>query len=320
MEIVFAFSLLSKEILDHVRRSWNESRYDYSAITERTPLRWPNNSRVAFWLVPNIEYYPPDMHSGLLDSSMPDIKPDVLNFSWKDYSLRVGLWRVMEAMDRYNVKGTVALNSVVCELYPNVIRECKKRGWEFMGHGICNAWSMADFNEEEERDVVRETVRTIAKHCGKTPRGWLGPALAESPNTPEILVENGIRYVCDWVNDDQPYSMKTKNGRSIISIPYSIEINDYSFFIRQALTPQEFYQVCVEQFDTLYREGKDNGRVMCLPIHPFLVGQPFRFGYFEKLLKYITTKDGVWVTTGSEIVDWYVRKYLRGKQQQKEKT
>ncbi|MFQ6010962.1 MAG: polysaccharide deacetylase family protein [Nitrososphaerales archaeon] len=292
---------MSKEILDHLDRSWKALRFDYSPITTRRPLKLPKKARVAFWVVPNIEHFVLDRSNVALFPN--NLKPDVSGYGWRDYSPRVGIWRVMKVMDKYGVKGTVALNSAVCKYYPEIIQACQKRDWEFMGHGIANSWFLGDIDEKTERAMIKEVVRTIKGSTGKHPRGWLGPAMAETYRSLDILAENGIKYVCDWTNDDQPYPMKVKRG-SLFSIPYSAELNDLPIFIRNGLTSDEFYQMCKDQFDTLYEEGGENGRVMCLSLHPFVIGQPFRIKALDRVLKYITNKKGVWVTTGSEIIDW----------------
>lgn len=212
-------------------------------------------------------------------------------------------------MDEYKVRGTVALNSSICKYYPEVVKACKERNWELMGHGISNSWLNADLDEKAERSVIAEVVRTIKETTGKAPQGWLGPALSETPKTLDLLAENGIKYVCDWGNDEQPYPMKVKSG-TLISMPYSIELNDVSIFISQKLSPQAFYQACVDQFDILYEEGLRNGKVMCIAIHPWIIGVPFRAKYFKMALEYITKKKNVWITTGSEITEWYISNYM----------
>ena len=185
-------------------------RFDYSPIIDRPRLSWPNGARVAVWVIPNIEHFLFDRPSTRL-TNLP-VNPDVLNYSWRDYGVRVGIWRMMEVMERYGVKGTVALNSDVCSRYPRIIEEGKKLGWEWMGHGTNNSTLLVGQSEAEERALIKEVVATITKSVGKAPRGWLSPALSETMRTLDILAENGIDYVGNWVNDDQPYPMRVKKG------------------------------------------------------------------------------------------------------------
>ena len=282
-------------------------RYEYSAIVDRPPLRWPNGARVALWVIPNIEHFLFNRPSTSLASIGP-LNPDIRNYSWRDYGVRVGIWRMMEIMERYKIKGTVALNSDVCREYPRIIEEGKKLGWEWMGHGITNSIIINAQAEKEERALIKEVVTTITRSVGKAPRGWLGPALSETVNTLDILAENGIEYVGDWVNDDQPYPMEVRKG-TMFAMPYSQEINDIPAMLGLHRSPEEFGQMICDQFDVLYEDGAKTGRVMSICLHPFLVGHPHRSKYFAKALAHITSRDEVWMTTGSEILDWYKKNY-----------
>jgi allantoinase len=283
-------------------------RFDYSPIIDRPRLSWPNDARVASWVIPNIEHFLFDRPSTRL-TNLP-VNPDVLNYSWRDYGVRVGIWRMMEVMERYGVKGTVALNSDVCARYPRIIEEGKKLGWEWMGHGNNNSTLFAGQSEAEERALIKDVVTTISKSVGKAPRGWLSPALSETMRTLDILAENGIEYVGNWVNDDQPYPMRVKKG-SMIAMPYSVEINDIPALLDLHQSPETFGQMICDQFDVLYEDGAQTGRVMSICLHPFLVGYPHRSKYFAKALHHITSRQEVWLTTGGAIVDWYKEKYLK---------
>ena len=205
-------------------------RFDYSPIADREPLRFPDGARVAVWVIPNIEHFHWDKPSTSVTAVTAHLKPDVLNYSWRDFGVRVGIWRMMEVMERHGVKGTVALNSEVCGQYPRIVEAGNDLGWEWMAHGSTNSVLFNDQSEEEERGIIRDIVSTISDSTGAAPKGWLSPALSESFNTPDILAENGIEYVCNWVNDEQPYAMNVRTG-SLISVPYSIEINDIPAFL-----------------------------------------------------------------------------------------
>ncbi len=285
-------------------------RFDYSPIVDRKPLQWPNGARVAVWVIPNIEHFLFDRPSTSITQVTTRLVPDVLNYSWRDYGVRVGIWRLMEVMERYGVKGTVALNSDVCSKYPRIIEAGKQLGWEWMGHGDNNSTLINQQSESEERELISGVVKTIKDSTGRQPRGWLSPALSESHRTLDILAENGIEYVGNWVNDEQPYPMRVKSG-TMISIPYSIEINDIPAFLDVGLTAEGFGQMIKDQFDVLYEEGAKSGRVMSICLHPFLIGHPFRSKHFANALEHITSRQDAWVTTGGEIVDWYKKNYLK---------
>jgi allantoinase len=286
-----------------------QDRYPYSAIVDRKPLRWPNGARVAVWVIPNIEHFLFDRPSTSVTAVTTSLVPDVLNYSWHDYGVRVGIWRMMDVMGKHGIKGTVALNSDVCRHYPRIIEAGKQLGWEWMGHGSNNSTLINRQSEEEEKQLIKNVVDTIKTSTGQQPRGWLSPALSESHRTLDILAENGIQYVGNWVNDEQPYPMRVKSG-SIISMPYSIELNDIPVFLDQGQAPETFGKMISDQFDVLYEDGAKTGRVMSICLHPFLIGHPHRSKYFDQALAHIRARQEVWITTGGEINDWYRKNYL----------
>jgi peptidoglycan/xylan/chitin deacetylase (PgdA/CDA1 family) len=285
-------------------------RFDYSPIIDRPPLRWPNGARVAVWVIPNIEHFLFDRPSTSITAVTTSLVPDVLNYSWRDYGVRVGIWRMMEVMEKNGVKGTVALNSDVCRHYPRIIEEGNKLGWEWMGHGTNNSTLINRQTEDEEKELIKTVVDTIKKSTGKQPRGWLSPALSESHRTLDVLAANGIQYVGNWVNDEQPYPMRVKSG-SMLSMPYSIELNDIPVFLDAGQSPETFGRMICDQFDVLYEDGAKSGRVMSICLHPFLIGHPNRSKYFDLALKHITSRQEVWVTQGGEIADYYNKNYVK---------
>jgi peptidoglycan/xylan/chitin deacetylase (PgdA/CDA1 family) len=284
-------------------------RFPYSAIVDRKPLRWPKGARVAVWVIPNIEHFLFDRPSTSVTQVTTSLVPDVLNYSWRDYGVRVGVWRMMEIMERHGVRGTVALNSDVCSHYPRILEEGNRLGWEWMGHGTNNSTLINKQSEADERALIAHVVGTIEKATGARPRGWLSPALSESHRTLDILAENKIDYVANWVNDEQPYPMRVKTG-TMISMPYSVEINDIPVFLDLKQSGETFGRMICDQFDVLYEDGAKTGRVMAISLHPFLIGHPHRSKYFANALAHITSRQDVWLATGSEIADWYKKNYL----------
>ena len=268
------------------------SLYDYSAIVDRPAFKWPNGARVAVWVIPNIEHY----H---IESFQPD-GPDVRNFSRTDYGNRVGIWRLMEVLNKYEIRGTAALNGEVCLHYPRLVEEALKLKWELMGHGLTNTQFLTKLSLDEERAVIQETRKHLALF-GQEMRGWLGPGLRETWNTLDLLNEAGVRYVADWVHDDQPVLMK--NGMH--TIPYSIEINDMPLFNTPSISVADFERRIRDAFDVLYREGEASGRVLAIALHPHLIGAAHRISYLDRALQYIASHEQVWFATGSEIIDHY---------------
>ncbi|WP_438010623.1 polysaccharide deacetylase family protein [Sorangium sp. So ce321] len=286
----------------------HHDRFPYSAIVDRPPLRWPDGARVAVWVIPNIEHFLFDRPSSSITATTTSLVPDVLNYSWRDYGVRVGVWRLMEVMEKHGVKGTAALNSDVCLHYPRIIEAGNALGWEWMGHGTTNSTLINAQPEEEERQLVSSALDTIERSTGKRPRGWLSPGLSESIRTLDLLAEAGIEYVANWVNDEQPYPMRVKSG-SVLSLPYSLELNDFAAFIERGQTGEAFAQTICDQFDVLYEDGAGSGRVMAICLHPFLIGHPHRSKHLARALAHIASRREVWLTTGGELADWYNRNY-----------
>ena len=279
-------------------------RAEYSPIFHRKPLRLPGNARVAVWPVINVEEW--DINAAMARTVLPSpqgvsLIPDIANFGWFDYGLRVGFWRFKQVLDRHGIRATVSLNASVCLSYPQLVRESLDAGWEMLGHGFIQR---VINSEPDEREVIRRTIDTIREFTGTAPRGWMGPGLAETFDTPDILAEEGIEYVCDWCNDDQPYEMKVKSGR-LVAVPYTVELNDIPIYLVQHHGSAEIFHRAKDQFDTLYREGAESARVMAISTHPYITGVPHRIKYYDMIFDYIRRFEGVVFMTGSEILDWF---------------
>jgi peptidoglycan/xylan/chitin deacetylase (PgdA/CDA1 family) len=282
----------------------DHGRFDYSPIVDREPLRFPGGARIAVWVVPNIEHFAFDRPSTSIADVTANLVPDVLNYAWRDYGVRVGVWRMIDVLQQHDIRGTVALNSDVCKHYPQIIEATCALDWEHMGHGQSNSVWINQQSENEERALIRDVLDTIDQATGQRPKGWLSPSLTESLNTPDLLAEEGVEYLADWANDEQPYPMRVRN-KTLIAMPYSIEINDITVFLGNQGTAEDFYTRIVDQFDVMYEDSKISGRVMSISLHPFLIGHGFRSKYLDRALKHIRSREDVWFATGTEISDWY---------------
>ena len=281
---------------------------DYSPIIERPAIKWPNDARVAFWIAPNVEHYEylPDF-DGQRDPWPRVPSPDVQQYSYRDYGNRVGFWRMLEVLDKHGIRCTVSLNLAVLEHYPEIGEAMVQRGWDFMSHGIYNTQYLSTYSEEREREFYRDNIDTLKRHTGKTLKGMLGPAITGTERTPDLMSEAGLIYHTDWLHDDQPVPIKVSTGK-LISMPYSVELNDAPNY-RLHYEGDFWAQICKDQFDQLYKEGAESGRVMCMPLHPYLTGQPHRAKYLDEVLGYIMSHDGVWQTTADDIAEFYMANY-----------
>jgi allantoinase len=285
-------------------------RVIYSPIIDRPKIRWPNNARVAFWISPNAmfyEYQPPA--NALRDPWPRTPHPDVRSYGHQDYGNRVGFWRMLDIIDQHAMPCTAAINVAVLQHFPEMRKAMVARNWNYMSHGLYNTRYLWDVSEDEERAFYRDIIDTVYELTGKRVIGAMGPGpQSVTSRTPDLLAEAGIRYQADWFHDDQPFPINVRQGR-LISVPYTLEISDSSVIGTGAGTAWEgddFAEIIKRQFDTLYEEGADSGRVMCISLHAYLIAQPHRARYLDEALSYILSHDGVWKTTAEEIATYYL--------------
>ncbi len=276
--------------------------YDYSAIVDRPILQWPDGKRVAFYVGLNLEHYQVDKPSTSIFSGTAGLQPDPLNYGWRDYGLRVGIWRMIEALDKHGIRASAILNSDVCSRYPAVVKAGMDRDWAWVAHGRDNSTFQSGMSREEEAIYLDDVVSTIEVYTGSRPKGWMGPALTETSNTPEVLAELGLTYVLDWCADDQPFDL---NVGDMMSVPYSMEVNDVTLFSSRNLSGEDFLQIVKDQYEQLSKDAVVSGRVMALCLHPFIINQPFRHKYLELALEFIAAQSDVWLTTSDEIAEHY---------------
>jgi allantoinase len=286
-------------------------RLPYSAVVDRPRLALPGDARMIVWTIVNVEEWdieramprtvmPPPMHQPLL--------PDLPNWAWHEYGMRVGFWRLRDCLRNFNVTPTLAINGSVCQSYPPVAQAALDAGWEFMGHGYTQR---PMHHLDDERAAIRQAIQAIRDFTGKRPRGWESPGLTETYDTIDLLAEEGIEYVADWVLDDQPCEIATKHG-PVVSIPYTLEINDVATIAVQSHSPVEFQRRAVDQFDRLYQESETITRVMAISLHPYLSGVAHRIKYVEAIYEHIGRNPGVLFWTGEQILDWYSALRPRG--------
>jgi peptidoglycan/xylan/chitin deacetylase (PgdA/CDA1 family) len=271
--------------------------FEYSPVTERRPITWPGEARVAVYVGLNVEHFLLDQPSTSIWPGTAALTPDALNYGWRDYGARVGIWRTIESLDRHGIRPSVLLNSAVIDNHPQIIEAGLHRNWTWLAHGRTNSILHTAMAVDEERLLLVEIADAITDATGSRPRGWMGPGLTETHHTPELLAEIGFDYVLDWTNDDQPYPL---NVPGMISVPYSVELNDLLLFAKGTTGP-EFVQIVKDQFEQLHADSATSGRVMALALHPFVIGQPFRHKYLDQVLGYLAAQPDVWLTTSDDI-------------------
>lgn len=279
-------------------------RISYEPIHRRPALCLPDRARVAVWTIVNVEDWSPEqaMPRTILPPPMGQIRlPDVPNWAWYEYGMRVGFWRFLETLEARGLKATFAVNGAACSAYREACAAAHDAGWEFMGHGFAQKPLHL---VEDQRAAIADTINAIRQLTGTPPRGWESPGLTETDETVDLLAEAGIEYVADWVLDDQPVPIQTRAGE-ILSVPYTVEINDVVISAVQQQPSDEIFRRGRDQFDRLYLEGAKAPRVMAISIHPYLTGVPHRIKYLEALYDHILRHADVVTWTGGQIVDWY---------------
>ncbi|MGZ8155237.1 MAG: polysaccharide deacetylase family protein [Burkholderiales bacterium] len=281
-------------------------RLEYSAIIDRPPLKLPGGARMVVWPIVNVEVW--DIGRAMPRQVLPPPtgitqSPDVPHWSWHEYGMRVGFWRFKEVLDGLDIVPTLAINARVCLDYERVARAALDGGWEFMGH----SYDQRPIHmEPDQRATIQKAVQVIREYTGRQPVGWLGPGLTQTLDSPELLAEAGIKYIADWVVDDEPCRIKTANG-PLVAMPYTVELNDIPMMMVQHHASAEFEARCMDYFERIYAESAKRAKVMAIAVHPYISGVPHRIKYFERVFQRLKTNKGVLFWTGEQILDWFDR-------------
>jgi allantoinase len=296
------------DYLEYSKRRYgmDHERYPWSMLPRRNKVSWPGGARVALMVVPALEWFPLDMKGKPLKApgAMVTPYPDLRHYTLRDYGNRVGIFRVMKALDRFGIRASVAANAAVAARHPSLIAACVERGWEVMANGLdMDHLHYAGLPPDEERSLIGETLAILRRVSGPKIRGWLSPARAESFATLDLVREAGIDYVCDWVNDDMPFAMQTASG-ALHAMPLPNDIDDYTLLVQSRHSEDQYTQQICDQFDVLHAEAaSQGGRILALSLHPWVIGQPYRIGALERALTHVMSRGDVWPATASEILD-----------------
>jgi len=280
-------------------------RAPFSAIVDRPPLKLPGDARLVVWTIVNLEFW--DISRPMARQVLPAptgqvLLPDVPNWSWHEYGMRVGVWRFFELFRRLGIAPTLSINARVCEDYIRVAGAAREAGWEFMGHAY---EQMPIHRVDDQKAMIERSLVVIERFTGEKPVGWLGPGLTQTEDTPELLAAAGVKYIGDWVYDDEPTEIQTANG-PLVTLPYTVELNDIPMMLVLHHESAYFTTRCVDTFDRLYQEGKERAKIMAIAIHPYISGQPHRIKYLEAVYDHIARHAGIIHWNGRQILDWYL--------------
>jgi hypothetical protein len=280
-------------------------RLPFSGIDSRLPLAFPSGIKIVVWPVLALEHWDISRPMARMVISPPQgqpQQPDHPNWSWHEYGMRVGFWRIRNMFDRWGIKPTVTLNARTCETYPAVVAACLESGWELNAH----SYDQQPMHKlDDERVVIERSLEIIEKFSGKRPRGWFGPGLTQTFETLDILAECGVEYVGDWACDDEPVTLKTRSG-TIVALPYNFELHDIVMMALQHNVSSELYTRAMAYFDCMEKEAGQRAKIMSIAYHPYLSGSPHRFADAERTYASLLEKSGVVSWNGEQILDWYL--------------
>jgi len=286
--------------MSSLRKLRTHGRYEYSPIARRPDYAWPGAKRLALYIGFNIEHF--EFGGGLGAKLAPSPEPDVLNFAWRDYGNRVGVWRCLELFEELKLPVGALINTALYDYCPEVVAAFRRRGDEIIAHGHTNADRQAELGEAEERALIRECTERMRREEGRAPQGWLSPWISESHATPDLLQEAGYAYLLDWCHDDQPTRLRTRAGE-LWAIPYPQEVNDIPAIVARQNSAEEFADMIVDCYEEMLAQSARQPLVMGIALHPYLVGQPHRLRHLRRALKHIVQSGRAWWTTPGQIAD-----------------
>ena len=279
-------------------------RVTYSPIEGRPPLELPDGLRLIVWPVLALEEWDMARPMARMVISPPQgqpMLPDHPNWTWHEYGMRVGFWRIKRMLDELDINPTVTLNAKVCETYPEVAQACVDAGWELNAH----SYDQVPMHKlEDERAVIDKSIDIITKFAGKPPRGWFGPGLTQTFDTLDHLSEAGIEYIGDWVLDDEPVTLKTTH-KPMVALPYNFELHDIVMMALQNHSSDQMQQRVADQFECLYAESAEKPKVLAIAMHCYLSGMPHRIKYVRQAFEQMLSMPGVEAWDGEKILDWY---------------
>jgi allantoinase len=287
----------------------HHDRFDYQAIHQRKPYRWPKGAGLAVYLGFNIEHFAfgEGLGAGIGPASP---HPDVLNYSWREYGNRVGAWRCLELFDSLGLPSAALINTALYDHCAELVAACVARGDELVGHGHSNAERQGVLNEASERLLLMQCRERILKESGQAPAGWLSPWISESHLTPDLLAETGYGYTLNWCHDDQPIPMKTRDGSPLWAVPYPQELNDIPMIMARQMDAKDFAQMIIDQLDEMLDQTHPENSpplVMGIALHPYIIGQPYRLRHLRRALQHVAAardRGEVWMTTPGEIYQY----------------
>lgn len=286
------------------RQGMDHDLYPWSNLFERKAITWPDSRNVLTWIVIDLEWFPitPNDKPFRAPGHMQTAYPDYRHYTSRDYGNRVGIYRLLDALEKVGAHVSVAANATLAARYPALIADVVAAGHEIIAHSTdMNGTIASGLAEDEERALIAASLDGIEQVAGTRPTGWLSIARSQSFNTPALLAEAGLTYMCDWVNDDLPYRMTTPSG-PILNLPLNHELSDRQILNVQQQSMASYREQMQDAYVWLSREAEAHGgRMLTLNLTPYITGLPYRMAEFESLLAWLDGQPGHGFATGAEI-------------------
>ncbi len=301
---------MTEELLTYHQRHYgmDHDRYEWSMLQDRAPVRWPGGKPLALWINISIQHFP-------LSGEKPRVAPpgaltmpypDLRHYTLRDYGNRVGIYRLLQVMERFGASPSLAISGALAERYPPLLERLARTPYEWLGHG----WNMlsmhaGEVDPEVEADWIAKTRAALTSCSDRSITGWLSPGRIQTANTPELLVKNGFTYQCDWVNDELPYNFRTAAGE-MTCLPSCLELDDVFVLTQNLHSEDSFAQQVIDAADLLINEGREQGgRLLSLNFHPWLVGQPHRIRTVREILEALLVQrsDTIWHAAPAAIIE-----------------
>jgi peptidoglycan/xylan/chitin deacetylase (PgdA/CDA1 family) len=282
----------------------DHAHYKFRALPDALSFAWPDGARLAFTVTLMLDYWelapPPDASPDpRIVSPLGKFFPDWLTWSQREYGARVGIFRVLDVLDRFGITPSVALGSAAAQRYPELVDELMRRNASFLAHGSHATRRITSrMTEAEERACIAEARDAVAAATGDVPLGWCGQDFNESERTPALLAEAGFAYTTDWPNDDRPFLLGPYDGRHLLALPPQPEWNDLECMWLRRVGAPVWADGIAEAVAVLHQEG---GGVFNLTLHPWIAGQAHRIRHLREALGRVLGQPQIWRTTTDEL-------------------
>lgn len=277
--------------------------YGYSALPQRN--RQPQASAQAYVLL-CLEHWDAEPEPGShrdprFVGEFGSFSPDYRSWTQREYGLRVGVFRVIDALLQAGITPAVAANTRVLQRLPALVQQLSDWGCEWVAHGVSASSLMhSGWSTDQQREHIEQALTMFDEHVGRRPQGWLSQDWGTTPDTYSLLAQAGLRYTLDWCNDDQPFALHTRPP--LTAVPLSAEWDDVQCQWLRHITPSDHARLCQEGMNRLRAECAEQKRsaVFGLALHPWVCGMSSRIGALRRLLGGLRSHDDVvWTTPGA---------------------